>query len=112
MRGDDFVIPFAITDDDWLPANLTDCQINLTVKDPKQLEIANDSVVIFKKTITSFVNPTAWTGEIVITNQDTKTAWFFEYDIQLKKADGSICTLVRQRMNIMQDVTRDPQQPL
>lgn len=67
----------------------------------------DDENAAIKKDITSHIDPEGGKTIIALTHDDTDIdPEIYWYDIQAKRADGSIITLARGRLEITLDITR------
>ena len=103
MRGDDKWYLLTFTDADDVAIDITDWTIFMTVKAKMTDTDANAKIT---STVTSHYDPTAGQTRIHITDvQSTIDAASYYYDIQVKKSDGDIVTVMYGDFVVRQDVT-------
>lgn len=102
-RGDDRNINLAFTDSNGA-IDITDWKIYFTVK---HHDTDSDADAAIKKDTSTHSDPTNGKSEIELTNGETGmlTPGKHVYDIQIKKADGTVKTIMKGKIKILQDVT-------
>lgn len=101
-RGDTYSISLTFTQND-AAVDITGWIIFYTVK-TKITE--NDSQAVISKTVTTHTNPTGGISLIEVDSEDTEDlAGDYHYDIQVRKSDGTIRTLVKDTIEFKEDVT-------
>lgn len=102
-RGDTYPILLTITEDDEA-LNLTGWTVFLTVKENEDDLDANAKI---SKTNTVHAEPLAGKTRFVLTATDTaELAGIYYFDVQVKRADGTIFTAVKGIINFSKDITR------
>ncbi len=106
-RGDDKTIGLTFTDSDGSAIDITGWKLWLTVK-AKATE--SDDEAVIQVTQTSHSDPTNGKSSIKITSDsvaDTQQPGEYVYDIQAKKDNGDIVTVVKPfKFVITEDVTK------
>lgn len=103
FRGDSFTLNLNFTDSNDAVINITGWTVFFTIK--SKVSDA-DAAAVVSKTITSHTN--AAQGQTVVSLSPTDTAALdgeYFYDIQFKKADGTVKTLVKSNIRFEEDVT-------
>jgi hypothetical protein len=101
IRGDTTSINFTVAGVD-----LTGATVFFTVK-PELTDDSTDTNAVITKEVTSHSDPTA--GETVIELDSTDTdvePGVYYYDIQIKRASGTILSIPARKLKIWADVTR------
>ena len=104
FRGDDWEKLLKFVDKNDQPINITGWTIFFTLKKRKTDE---DASAVIKKTITSFNNPAD--GEVLLSisaSELNELLGEYYYDIQIKKADGRILTIISGIITFETDITR------
>ncbi len=101
-RGDDKFYVLTFTDGNGDPIDITGWTIYFTVK--RDLDDTDDEALI-KKDITAHTDPTNGVTKIHLTSDDTDLIGNFYYDIQVKKSDGIILTVLEGMITFKKDVT-------
>jgi hypothetical protein len=110
IRWDDTIITIWFEWLDWAPINLTGCEVYFTMKNIDDIDERDDSTAIIKKTVSSFDNAVWGIVSIELDNQETDLEpWVYFYDVQLKDISNKIMSIQKQRVKVIQDVTKDPQ---
>jgi len=102
VRGDDKVYSIQFKDDAEVPIDITGWTVFFTVK--RELK-DTDTNALIKKTITTHTSPTNGITEISLTPTDTNYFGNFYFDIQIKKTDNSIHTVIIGTVEFIRDVT-------
>ena len=102
-RGDDKYYILTFTDSNGDPIDITGWIIFFTVK--RDLDDTDDEALI-KKDITSHTDPTNGQTRIHLTNDDTDLIGSYYYDIQVKKSDGTIITILEGAITFKKDITQ------
>jgi hypothetical protein len=103
IRRDTATIEVTITDTAGNAVDLTGCTVFFTVK--KKPNQADASAVISKE-VSVFDDPLLGIALINLSASDTDiVSGVYWYDVQLKKADGTIVSKVRDQIEIVQDIT-------
>lgn len=80
------------------------------MKNIDDIDERDDSTAIIKKTVSSFDNAVWGIVSIELDNQETDLEpWVYFYDVQLKDISNKIMSIQKQRVKVIQDVTKDPQ---
>jgi len=102
VRRDDKYWVLVFTDENGTAIDITGWTIFFTAKN----DIDDvDADAIIKKDITSHTDPTAGTTQIHLTPTDTNLLGIYVYDIQVKKLNGDILTVVNGELTFLDDVT-------
>jgi len=102
-RGDDVYYILNFTDANSLPIDITGWIVFFTVKE----NLADtDGEAKIRKDITTHTDPANGKTRIHLTNTDTRLSKSHYYDVQVKKPDGSIITLLIGNINFKKDVTQ------
>jgi len=103
-RGDHKTYTLTFTDGDGAAIDITGWTIFFTVKTS---ESDADADAVITKDVTSHTSPTGGLSSIALTSADTNIdVKRYHYDIQIKKDDGSIVTVTKDRFSITTDITR------
>ena len=103
IRGDNYTLNLTITKNDGTPYDITNWEVYFTVKANR--EDSDDDALISKK-ITSHMDPTHGITAITLGHNDTKDlADIYFYDIQVKRDDLTIATLMNDKIEFIEDVT-------
>jgi len=104
FRGDDVTYNLSFKDGDDVAIDITDWTIFFTVKKNK---LTPDADADISKDITVHTSAVDGLSSIVLTDTDTnidpRVYW---YDIQVKKDDGTISTVVKDKFVVKGDITR------
>lgn len=101
IRGDTVSIDFTIEGVD-----LTDATVFFTAK-PALTNDADDSSAVIAVEVTDHIDPTGGVTAIPLSADDTDvTPGEYYYDIQVKKADGTIVSIPARKLEVFADVTR------
>jgi len=104
FRGDNKSYTLTFIDGDGAAIDITDWTIFFTVKKNK---LAVDADADISKDITSHTAPLTGLSAITLTASDTdldpRVYW---YDIQVKKDDGKIATVMKGQFVVKGDITR------
>lgn len=108
-RGDDKTYNLHFVDGAGANINITGWTVFFTVKPyPLDSYDAADTGAVISKTVTSHTTPLD--GKTAIVIADTELILLpigvYMYDIQIKKADGAIKTIVVSSFTVLQDITR------
>ena len=103
-RGDDYPIPLAFTKNGE-PEDITGWKIYFTVK---HLDSDTDDDAVIKYDITDHSDPTNGKSLIFLTNGETGDILpgKYVYDIQYKKDNGTVKTIMKGKLRVLQDVTK------
>lgn len=103
-RGDSKTYTLTFTDGDGAAIDITGWTIFFTAK---RLESDADADAVITKDVTSHTSPTEGLSAITLSATDTNVnPKKYYYDIQVKKDDGSIITLTKDKLEILTDITR------
>lgn len=103
VRGDTFKRSIAFLDEDSLAIDITGWTIFFTVK--SRLSNADGSAEA-DDTVTSHTDPTAGLSQISLSASDTAAlSGDYFYDIQVKKSDGEIYTIMKGKILFESDTT-------
>lgn len=101
IRGDTSSIDFSMPGVDF-----TGAYIFFTAK-PALTDDPTDSTAVIEVEVSSFDDPTSGRAVIPLSSSDTDvTPGDYYYDIQVKKADGSILSIPARKLTVVADVTR------
>ena len=104
FRGDSKTLKFNFTDGNNAEINITDWIVYFTVK--KNTDDADNDAVIHKQVSTHYDALHGHTV-VVLTPADTnELTGTYHYDIQFKKPDGTVKTLVKDKIEFLYDITR------
>lgn len=108
VRGDTLETTLTFTDADDNVIDITDWTIFFTVKKEEYLTDDDDSEAEISKSET-ITDGTSGQYTLTIDPEDTEEVdpGLYVYDIQIKKDDGSIQTVVIGNFEIIQDVTKE-----
>lgn len=102
-RGDTFLRTMSFVDSAGAAINITDWTIFFTIKDAK--DEADGSAEI-SKTITTHTNAAAGLTQILVAASEMAVLnGDYFYDIQAKKSDGTILTILRGKFIVDSDIT-------
>lgn len=103
-RGDDRNINLTFTDNNGA-IDITNWKIYFTVK---HLDTDSDDIAAIKKDTTVHSDPTNGKSSIFLTNGETGNLipGNYVYDIQIKKGDGTVKTIMKGKLKVLQDVTK------
>ena len=102
-RGDSKVIDLTFKDGDGVAIDISLWTIFFTVKESKD-DLDADAVIA--KNVTTHSDPTHGISEIALVPADTEDlAGNYFYDIQIKKGDGTIATVIDGLITFKEDVT-------
>ena len=104
-RGDSRQYTLSFTNNDGSKIDITGWKIYFTLKKYAWKADANADL---KKDITAHSNPLEGETKITLTTGDTKNLGIgvYIFDIQIKRADGTILTVLKGTLEIMLDITR------
>ena len=103
IRGDDKYYIITIKDDDGVAIDITGWTVYFTVKEDTNDDDADAKI---KKDVTSHTTPISGITQIHLTNEDTTLdVRNYYYDIQVKKSDDTIMTIVAGNFEVTQDIT-------
>ncbi len=105
FRGDSREYTLAFTDSEGSVVNIGDWTVYFTLK---KYAWKSDEEADVKKDITEHTNPSQGQTKIVLISSDTEglRTGIYSYDIQIKKADGTIITILSGTLEIKADITR------
>ena len=104
FRGDDKVYNLSFKDGDGVAIDITDWTIFFTVKKNK---LTPDADADISKDITVHTAPLTGLSAITLTDSDTDLdPRLYWYDIQVKKDDGTISTVIKDKFQVKGDITR------
>jgi len=103
-RGDNKGYLLHFTDDNEADIDITGWTVFFTASDDPSPE--NDDAAQIKKTITAHTVPLEGKTTINLSPTDTNLLGDFYYDIQVKRLDGSIITVLSGLMTFYADQTR------
>lgn len=105
IRGDDKYYNLTFTDGTGSAIDITNWTIYFTVK--SNLSDTDDSNALIQKDVSSHTDPTNGKTRVHLTHGDTDlTKGDYYYDIQVKKDNGDIITVVNGIFEVAYDVTR------
>jgi hypothetical protein len=104
-RGDSREYNLTFTNSNGGAINITDWKVYFTMK---LSYIDGDSKAVIKKDINTHDDPTNGKTKIILLPDDTKDIkpdkyW---YDVQIKRGEDNILTIIRGRIEIITDITR------
>lgn len=103
-RGDTKVYALHFTDSSGEDINITGWTVFFTASaDP---EPTNDDNAIIKKTVTVHSDPTNGRTTVILSATDTNILGDYYYDIQVKRVDNSIITVIQGLLTFNADQTR------
>ena len=104
-RGDNKSYTLAFTDSDNNAIDITGWKIFFTIK---QHLSQSDSEANLKEDVTDHDDPTNGLSSIHLSNGQTDLLEPGDYfsDIQVKKTDGTILTIMAEKLRVLADVTR------
>lgn len=104
-RGDSREYVLTFTDSNGDPISITDWKIYFTLK---KNEYDSDEDAVLKKDITEHTSPATGVTKFTIVPADTNeiAPGEYSYDIQAKKKNGDIITVVKGKLKILTDITR------
>lgn len=103
FRGDSKVIHLTFKTDAGVAINITGWTIFFTVKESKD---DTDAEALIQKNVTVHTSPETGLTDIVLTATDTRPcAGNYFYDIQAKKTDGTIITVIDGVITFKEDIT-------
>ena len=103
-RGDDKTYNLTFKDSHKRAIDISSWTIFFTVKESES-DIDDDAKI--QKDVTSHTDAENGLSAITITDSDTDlTVKEYYYDIQVKKDDGSIKTIVKDKFVVLRDITR------
>lgn len=107
IKGDDRSIRFELIGEDGNPVDLTGSTVFFTAKSAFTDE---DVAAAISVTVSSFTSedddPTNGVVYIPLADTDTDvTAGEYYYDVQVKKADGTIVSIPYRKLKVIDDVT-------
>ena len=103
-RGDDYPIPLAFTKNGEV-IDITEWKVYFTVK---YHDTDSDNEAVIKYDVTEHTDPTNGKTAIMLTNGETGELipGKYVYDIQYKKDDGTVKTVMKGKLKVLQDVTK------
>ncbi len=104
-RGDSREYTLSFTNNDGTKIDITGWKIYFTLK---KYAWKADADADIKKDITAHLKPLEGETKITLTAGDTKNLGIgvYNFDIQIKRADGTILTVLKGTLEIMLDITR------
>ena len=104
VRGDDVTYNLQFKDSTGTPINITGWKVYFTIK----LNIDDpDTAAVLKVDVTTHLDPVNGRTQIKLTNVQTDILeGAYRYDLQVKKTDGTINTIMLDGMKVLADVTR------
>lgn len=104
-RGDSREYTLSFTNKDGTKIDITNWKIYFTLK---KYAWKADIDADLKKDITVHSNPLEGETKITLTSEDTKDLGMgvYNFDIQVKRADETILTVLKGRLEIILDITR------
>lgn len=104
-RGDSREYTLSFTKSDGSKIDITEWKIYFTLK---KYAYQSDEDADLKKDVTEHSNPTDGETKITLTAGDTENLEIvvYNFDIQIKKDDGTILTVLKGTLKIMLDITR------
>lgn len=103
VRGDTKKYKFDIKDSDGAAIDITGWTLFMTIK--RRPEDTDDEALI-SKTITSHTDAANGETLVTLTHDETKDlAGQYYYDVQVKKGDGSIMTVLNDIITFTEDIT-------
>lgn len=103
MQGDCKFYILNFTDENDVPIDISDWTIYFTAKE-KMADTDNDAVI--KKDIVTHSDPTKGISQITLNSTDTNRTGNYYYDIQIKKADDTVITILKGKITFENDITR------
>ena len=103
QRGDDKFYILTFTDDNGEAVDITDWIIYFTVKE--DLDDSDDDALL-KKDVSVHFDAENGKTKLHLTNTDTDLVGNYYYDIQVKKSDGTIITIMEGMITFKQDITQ------
>lgn len=102
-RGDDYPIPLTFTKNGAVE-DITGWKIYFTAK---HHDTDSDDDAVIKMDVTEHTDPTNGKSLIFLTNGETGdlVPGKYVFDIQYKKADGTVKTVMKGKLKVLQDVT-------
>ena len=104
-RGDSWEYTLSFTNNDGSKINITGWKIYFTLK---KYAWKSDGDADVKKDILVHSNPLEGETKITLEARDTEnlTAGIYVFDIQIKRADGTVLTVLKGKLEIILDITR------
>ncbi|MBA7546470.1 hypothetical protein ES705_38862 [subsurface metagenome] len=104
-RGDSREYTLSFTKNDGTKIDISGWKIYFTLK---KYAWKADADADLKKDITDHSNPLEGKTKITLTAGDTENLGMgvYSFDIQIKKADGTILTILKGKLEILLDITR------
>ena len=104
-RGDSREYTLSFTNNDGTKIDITEWKIYFTLK--KYAWKADENADV-KKDILVHSNPLEGETKITLEARDTENlvAGIYSFDIQIKRADGTILTVLKGKLEIILDITR------
>ena len=104
FRGDDYPIPLEFRRN-GIVENITGWKVYFTVK---YHDTDSDDDAVIKCDVTEHTDPTNGKTLIFLTNGETGglVPGKYVFDIQIKKADGTVKTIMKGKVKVIQDVTK------
>lgn len=104
-RGDSRECTLSFTKNDGSKIPITGWKIYFTLK---KYAWKADEDADLKKDITVHSNPLDGETKITLTSEDTQNLGIgiYNFDIQVKKVDGTILTILKGKLEILLDITR------
>lgn len=104
VRGDDFIKTFEFKHSDETPVDITGWTLYFTVK---QNETDDDDSAKIKKDVTVHIDPVNGKTKVQASASETNELdGKYYYDIQIKKPDASISTILKGLITFAKDITR------
>lgn len=104
QRGDDYSVAIAVKDENAAAIDITGWKFWITIKSN---ESDADGSAVVQKAVTSHDDPTNGLTTVSLSNSDTDSLLGkYFYDIQFKKADGKVKTLMYGVIDFKYDYTR------
>lgn len=102
-RGDDKFFVLTFTDSNGDPIDITGWTVYFTVK--SNLNDSDDDALI-SKDVTDHTSPTNGITKIHLTSSDTNLVGTYFYDIQIKRDDDVVLTVLEGNITFKRDVTQ------
>lgn len=104
-RGDSWEYTLSFTNNDGSKINITGWKIYFTLK---KYVWKSDEDADLKEDITEHSNPLEGKTKITLTTEDTKNLGIgvYNFDVQVKRADETILTVLKGTLEILLDITR------
>lgn len=107
MRGDTIEKELTFTDSNGTAIDITTWLVTFTVKD--NIDDTDADAIVQKKYIGGLhSDPTNGKTKITLTASETYSlVGSYQYDVQLVKPDGTVKTIMKDKIKFSKDVTRD-----